>query len=248
LTPADGAFIVGDGANFVTESGATARTSLGAIAELSEDSSPQLGGDLDLNGRDIVTTSNADLDLAPNGTGVVVIRGNTNPGAIKLNCESNSHGVQIESPPHSATAEYNLILPTGVGSPGQVLKTDGGDGGTPETVQLAWVDQSGGGGGSAPAVTSASPSSDYTITNTSTAHQVYLLTPSADIDVTLPSAATAGSGTRYDVKNLASANTLTLKGQTGDNIDGVAPATGIPIDTQYESLTVISDGSEWFII
>jgi hypothetical protein len=29
LTPADGAFIVGDGANFVTESGATARTSLG---------------------------------------------------------------------------------------------------------------------------------------------------------------------------------------------------------------------------
>ena len=118
LTPANGAFIVGDGNNFITESGATARTSLGAIAELSEDTTPQLGGDLDVNGRDIVTTSNADLDLAPNGTGVVVIRGNTNPGAIKLNCETNSHGVQIESPPHSATAEYNLILPTGVGSPG----------------------------------------------------------------------------------------------------------------------------------
>jgi hypothetical protein len=77
---------------------------------------------------------------------------------------------------------------------------------------------------------------------------VYLLTPTADIDVTLPSAATAGSGSRYDVKNLASGFSLTLKGQTGDNIDGVAPATGIIIGTQYESLTVISDGSDWFII
>lgn len=32
LTPADGAFIVGDGTNFITESGSTARTSLGAAA------------------------------------------------------------------------------------------------------------------------------------------------------------------------------------------------------------------------
>jgi hypothetical protein len=51
----------------------------------------ELGGNLDVNGNDIVTTSNADLDLAPDGTGVVVLKGNTtggnNPGAIKLNCE-----------------------------------------------------------------------------------------------------------------------------------------------------------------
>ena len=104
------------------------------------------------------------------------------------------------------------------------------------------------GGGSTPSVTSANPSTTYGITDTSTAHQVYLLTPTADVDVTLPSAATAGSGSRYDVKNLASGFALTLKGQTGDNIDGVAPTTGIIIGTQYESLTVISDGSDWFII
>ena len=216
------------------------------LKNLSEDTTPQLGGNLDLNGSDIVTTSNADLDLAPNGTGVVVVRGNTNPGAIQLNCENNSHGVQIQSPPHSATAEYNLILPTGVGTDGQVLKTDGGDGGDPNTVQLAWVDQSGG-GGSAPSVTSDSPSANYAITTYTGLEEIYLLTPSADIDVTLPAASSAGSGYKFNIKNL-STNTITLKGATGDNIDGVLPADGVPISTQYESLTVVTDGSDWFII
>ena len=36
--------------------------------------SPQLGGNLDVNGNDIVTTSNADIDLDPNGSGVVVFK------------------------------------------------------------------------------------------------------------------------------------------------------------------------------
>ena len=41
-----------------------------------------LAANLDTNGQDIVTSSNADLDLAPNGTGKVVVRGNTNSGKI----------------------------------------------------------------------------------------------------------------------------------------------------------------------
>ena len=139
----------------------------------------------------------------------------------------------------STAAELNF-LDTSVKSPssGDVLSYNG--------TSLAWSAPSG--GSSTPSVTSASPAATYSITNTTTPHQVYLLTPTANIDVTLPSAATAGSGSRYDVKNLASGFTLTLKGQTGDNIDGVAPTTGITIGTQYESLTVISDGSDWFII
>ena len=36
-----------------------------------EDTTPQLGGDLDTNGNDIITTSNADINLTPNGTGKV---------------------------------------------------------------------------------------------------------------------------------------------------------------------------------
>jgi hypothetical protein len=87
-----------------------------AISNVVEDTSPQLGGNLDLNGADIVTTSNASLDLAPNGTGTVVVRGNTNSGAITYNCESNSHGQKIQAQPHSASATNTMLLPEGANS------------------------------------------------------------------------------------------------------------------------------------
>jgi len=88
----------------------------GAIANVVEDTSPQLGGNLDMNGADIVTTSNATLDLAPNGTGTVVVRGNTNSGAIVFNCESNSHGQKVFGQPHSASVTNTLMLPAGANS------------------------------------------------------------------------------------------------------------------------------------
>ena len=87
-----------------------------AISNVSEDSTPQLGGNLDLNGNDIVTTSNATLDLAPNGTGTVVVRGNTNSGAIVFNCESNSHGQTVKAQPHSAGVTNTMLLPAGANS------------------------------------------------------------------------------------------------------------------------------------
>ena len=87
-----------------------------AISNVSEDSTPQLGGNLDLNGSDIVTTSNADLELAPNGTGHVTVKGNTNAGAIQFNCESNSHGQIVIAQPHSAGVTNTLTLPAGASS------------------------------------------------------------------------------------------------------------------------------------
>ena len=87
-----------------------------AISNVAEDSTPQLGGNLDLNGNDIVTTSNATLDLAPNGTGTVVVRGNTNSGAIVFNCESNSHGQTVKAQPHSAGVTNTMLLPAGANS------------------------------------------------------------------------------------------------------------------------------------
>jgi hypothetical protein len=83
-----------------------------AISNVVEDTSPQLGGDLDMNGQDIVTTSNADIELAANGTGKVVIKGNTNQGAIKFNCEANSHGQTVIAAPHSESASNTLTLPS----------------------------------------------------------------------------------------------------------------------------------------
>ena len=84
-----------------------------AISNLADDSTPQLGGNLDMNGNDIVTTSNADLELAPNGTGHVTVRGNTNSGAIQFNCENNSHGQILKAQPHSASVTNEMLLPAG---------------------------------------------------------------------------------------------------------------------------------------
>ena len=56
-------------------------------------------------------------------------------GKLVLNCSQNSHGVSIAGPAHSAGQSYNLILPTSVGTNGQVLATNGSN-----TNQLSWVD------------------------------------------------------------------------------------------------------------
>ena len=107
----------GGGLKKITRSTVIAGTGVaGNISNIVEDTSPQLGGNLDLNGSDIVTTSNATLDLAPNGTGTVVVRGNTNSGAIVFNCESNSHGQKVYGQPHSAGVTNTLMLPAGANS------------------------------------------------------------------------------------------------------------------------------------
>jgi len=85
----------------------------GGISHLVQDTSPQLGGSLDVNGQDIVTTSNADLELAPNGTGKTVLKGNSNPGTLVFNCENNSHGQTVKAQPHSASVTNALTLPAG---------------------------------------------------------------------------------------------------------------------------------------
>jgi hypothetical protein len=71
------------------------------------------------------TNTNGNIQLFPNGTGYTELYGNTNPGAVRFNCESNSHGVTLKGPPHSAAATYTLELPNADGSAGQLLKTDG---------------------------------------------------------------------------------------------------------------------------
>tara|TARA_B100000683_G_C12435624_1_gene533760 strand:- start:397 stop:1005 length:609 start_codon:yes stop_codon:yes gene_type:complete len=101
------------------------------------DTTPQLGGSLDVNGQDIVSTSNGDIDLDPNGSGNVVVKGNSTrgSGAIQLNCEFNSHGIKLKSPPHSANASYTLTFPTTAGTNGYALTTNG-------SGTLAWSDLS----------------------------------------------------------------------------------------------------------
>ena len=86
------------------------------------DTTPQLGGNLDVQANQIETsTTNGNIALDSNGTGVVEVLGNqdaggTNAGSIKLNCEQNTHGVTIKSPLNAATATYELTLPEADGT------------------------------------------------------------------------------------------------------------------------------------
>jgi len=136
------------------------------LQNVSEDSSPQLGANLDIQSYEITTsTTNGNIILNPNGNGVVEIKGdgttNGTVGTIKLNCSNNNHGVQIKSPPHSSNASYTLTLPDDDGDANQVLKTDGSGG-------LDWVNQTTGlvGGGSEKLFVEAENQMDNSFTTT----------------------------------------------------------------------------------
>ena len=61
------------------------------------------------------TNTNGNIQLFPNGTGFTELYGNTNAGAIRFNCESNSHGVTVQGPAHSAASTYTVKLPDTLG-------------------------------------------------------------------------------------------------------------------------------------
>ena len=104
---------------------AALNTTVGNIStDVVSDTTPQLGGNLDVQTSEITTaTTNGNIKVSPNGTGLFEVKGNTNAGTLQLNCENNSHGVKIKSPAHSAGASYTLTLPVNVVN-GQFLKTD----------------------------------------------------------------------------------------------------------------------------
>ena len=84
-----------------------------AIANVVEDTTPQLGGNLDVQASEITTsTTNGNIKFTPNGTGVIEVKGAGGAdGTLQLNCSANSHGIKLKSPPHSVSASYTLAFP-----------------------------------------------------------------------------------------------------------------------------------------
>jgi hypothetical protein len=105
-----------------------------------------------MNGNDIVTTSNANIDLLPNGTGKVIMDGNGSSGGVsvsdglidirtgtgnvakvKFYCESsNAHAQTLQAQPHSASSSAVLVLPVASGT-----LVGSGDSGTVSNTMLA---------------------------------------------------------------------------------------------------------------
>ena len=131
------------------------------------------------------------------------------------------------------TAPYTM--PSTDGTPNQIISTDGNG-------SLTFIDQP---GGTQPTLTSASPSANYTISTHDGIEEIYVLTPSANVSVFLPAASSCGSGYKYHIKNMASGFTLTIDANSTETIDG---SLTVSIANQYEALTLITDGSNWFII
>ena len=116
--PVSGNVLQYNGTNFVAGT---------LISDIVDDTTPQLGGDLDTNGNDIVSIGTNDVSFDPATGQNVVIKGNATDGSgrIVLNCESNTHGVTLKGPPHSAAATYTLTLPDAVATAsGQALTSD----------------------------------------------------------------------------------------------------------------------------
>ena len=106
---------------------------LGGLSDIVGDTTPQLGGDLDVNGNDIVSASNGNINILPNGSGKVNIDGNGSSGGVtitdglvdirtgtgsrsqvKFYCESsNLHAQTVQPQPHSAGVTNTLTLPAG---------------------------------------------------------------------------------------------------------------------------------------
>ena len=137
-----------DGSGNLSFISATSAAGAG-LSDLSDDTSPSLGGNLDVNGNDIISLSNGNIDLLPHGTGKVIMDGNGSSGGVsvsdglidirtgtgnvakvKFYCESsNAHAQTLQAAPHSAGSSAVLVLPTasgtlvGTGDTGSVSNT-----------------------------------------------------------------------------------------------------------------------------
>lgn len=167
--------------------------------DITDDPFPGLGGDLAMSSYSLTDTQGNNIKIKPIQGSLEVFghpSGTAFTGKIKLNCEQNTHGVTIESPPHSAGATYTLTLPTSAGSNGQVLTTDG-------TGTLSWTTASGGGGGGA-----LNDLSDVTITTPSSA-QVLRYNGSGWVNVALSYSDLTGTPTLATVATTGAYSDLT---------------------------------------
>ena len=82
------------------------------IGDVVDDTSPQLGGNLDVNGNEIVSTSNADIGITPNGSGKVVIGSTTSQhdGLSKLTIKGSDAGMLIEKHDDGSSGGPTLAL------------------------------------------------------------------------------------------------------------------------------------------
>ena len=133
LEVTDGNIIVGDGTNFVAESGATARTSLGlgSIATQNNDAIDVDGGSIDgtvigasAPSTGIFTSVNSGLIQSVGDTDIIIKTGNNTTGTITL-ADGADGDIKIIPNGTGKVTVGAIIFPDADGTANQILKTDG---------------------------------------------------------------------------------------------------------------------------
>lgn len=190
-----------------------------------EDTTPQLGGPLDVNGQIITTASNGDVTIDPDGTGSIILKSddiqfqtaNVEVAGGDLRLYESSlltpqHFIAIQAPA-SVTADTTLTLPDGAGSNKQVLSTNG-------SGTLSWIT----------AMTSPNPTATGVLKLKSAngineaALQIFDLDESNSVNITVPSNLTsdvtfqlpAGNGISGQVLATNGSGVLSYINQTAD--------------------------------
>jgi hypothetical protein len=249
-----------------------------------DDTSPQLGGDLDTNSFNIAfddahgindengneqivfqTTSSAvnqlditnaatgnapsiqatggdsniNLKVGPKGTGLIEVLGADNPGSIQLNCESNSHGIKLTSPPHSSGQSYELKFPTGNVTADRFLKVASVSGsGTTGVGQLSFAEVSGG----------TSWQAVKTSTFTAVAGEGYFVdTTSGVITMNLPAGTLGDEIVFIDYAGTFDSNTFTISANGSEKIHGSTNDLTVSTERAGNTLVYTDSTQGWLL-
>jgi len=197
-----------------------------------DDTSPQLGGNLDVNGNSIVSVSNGNIPLSPDGTGVVQITGNaTQSGTLRIteDTDEGSNYVDIKVP--ALAANVTLTLPNSDGNADEFLKTDG-------SGNLSFAAVSGG------TSWQAVKTSDFT----AVAGEGYFInTTSGTVTMTLPASPSIGDEVAFiDYAGTFDTNTMTV-GRNSEKINGATADLTVSVERAANTL-VYTDGTQGWLL
>jgi hypothetical protein len=183
--------------------------------------------------------SNINLKVGPKGTGLIEVLGATNPGSIQLNCESNSHGIKLTSPPHSSGQSYELKFPTGNVTADRFLKVASVSGsGTTGIGQLSFAEVSGG----------TSWQAVKTSGFTAVAGEGYFIdTTSGAIEMDLPAGSIGDEISFIDYAGTFDSNALTIDQNGTEKIAGSTDPLVVSTERAANTLVYVDGTQGWLL-
>ena len=197
-----------------------------------DDTSPQLGGDLDVNGNAIVSVSNGNIPLSPNGSGVVQVTGNsTQSGTLRITEDTDVGSNYIDIKVPTLAANVTLTLPNSDGNADEFIKTDG-------SGNLSFAAVSGG--------------TDWQAVKTSTFTAVagegyFVNTTSGVITMNLPAGSIGDEVAFIDYAGTFDSNTFTIAANGSEKIEGSTADLTVSVERAANTL-VYTDGTQGWLL